>query len=143
MYAAGGGLMLRALASTPSLIWAWLPAALVTGVGVGLLLPSLSGAAVRDLPASRLGVGSAMHQSLRQLGSVAGVGVAIVLSAEPDFGALFGLVVATGAVCAAVGAFLPTSGSLSVSQVPENVGPTDLTVQTRLDVPTRTRPGQG
>ncbi|UJR85019.1 MFS transporter [Sandaracinus amylolyticus] len=109
VYALGGLLILRALGSPPSFLTIWLPAVLVTGTGVGLLLPTLSGAAVRHLPAHRLGVGSAIHQALRQLGSVLGVAAAIVLSTTGiAFEGTFGLVVVAGLACTALASGLPT-----------------------------------
>ena len=43
------------------------------------MLPSLSGAAVSGLPANRFGIGSAVNQAIRQVGSVLGVALTIVL----------------------------------------------------------------
>jgi hypothetical protein len=68
-----------AVESPPDFVRTWLPRALVTGTGVGLVLPSLSGAAVHGLPPGRLAVGSAINQAVRQLGSVIGVGLVIAL----------------------------------------------------------------
>jgi MFS family permease len=60
--------------------WAHLlPVLILTGIGVGLIIPSLSGAAVHGLPAGRFGIGSAVHQAIRQVGSVLGVALVIAL----------------------------------------------------------------
>ena len=58
----------------------------MTGTGVGLVLPSLSGAAVHGLSPGRLALGSAINQAVRQLGSVIGVGLVIAMlgSADPS-----------------------------------------------------------
>jgi len=45
-----------------------------------MVLPSLNGAAVAGLPIERFAVGGAIHQAIRQLGSVFGVALAVVLS---------------------------------------------------------------
>jgi EmrB/QacA subfamily drug resistance transporter len=70
-----------ALAVGPSAHWAthWLPAALLTGVAIGLTLPVQSGAAAASLPATRFGVGSAINASFRQLGAVLGVSLVVAL----------------------------------------------------------------
>jgi hypothetical protein len=47
----------------PAYFARWLPGALVTGVGVGMVLPSLSAAAVAHLPPARFGIGSAVNCS--------------------------------------------------------------------------------
>jgi len=56
-----------------------LPRALTIGTGVGLVLPSLSSAAVHGLPPGRFALGSAINQGVRQLGSVIGVALVIGL----------------------------------------------------------------
>ena len=69
-----------ALTIGPSAHWAthWLAPALLTGVAIGLTLPVQSGAAVASLPAARLGLGSAINASFRQLG--AGLGAVLGVS---------------------------------------------------------------
>ncbi|MFL5310321.1 MAG: MFS transporter [Myxococcales bacterium] len=77
VFALGGGLLYSALESQPDFVHTWLPRALVTGTGVGLVLPSLSGAAVHGLPPNRFALGSAINQAIRQIGAVIGVGLVI------------------------------------------------------------------
>ncbi len=75
-----GGLWLRLMpTATPDYLHAWLPGLLLTGIGVGMTLPSLSGAAVAHLPPHRFGIGSAVNQAVRQVGSVFGVALTVVL----------------------------------------------------------------
>ncbi|MEP6876267.1 MAG: DHA2 family efflux MFS transporter permease subunit [Burkholderiales bacterium] len=57
----------------------WLPGLLLSGIGVGLVLPSLSAAAVNRLPADQYAVGSAVNQATRQIGSVMGVAITVLL----------------------------------------------------------------
>ena len=64
---------------TPHYLSQWLPVVVTTGVGAGLLMPSLASAAVHDLPSHRLGVGSAVNQAIRQIGFVLGVAVTIAV----------------------------------------------------------------
>jgi EmrB/QacA subfamily drug resistance transporter len=79
VFALGGTLLYSAVNSAPDFIATWLPRALVTGTGVGLVLPSLSGAAVQGLPSNSFALGSAINQAVRQIGSVIGVGLVIAL----------------------------------------------------------------
>ena len=77
-----GSLLLYLFATPEPALWRlWLPVTLITGTGVGLLLPVLSAAAVASLPPERYGVGSAVNQAMRQLGSVLGVALVIALLA--------------------------------------------------------------
>jgi EmrB/QacA subfamily drug resistance transporter len=61
----------------PAYLSAWLPGAPLTAIGVGMVLPSLSAAAVAHLPPTRFGVGSAVNQAVRQMGAVLGVALAV------------------------------------------------------------------
>ncbi len=81
IFALGGFLLYLFATPTPAFWGLWLPVALITGVGVGLLLPVLSAAAVASLPPERFGVGSAVNQAMRQLGSVLGVALVVALLA--------------------------------------------------------------
>ncbi|WP_058087718.1 MFS transporter [Aquabacterium parvum] len=68
----------------PHYLLHWLPGQLLTGVGVGLALPSLSGAAVASLGPAHFGAGSAVNQAMRQFGSVVGVALTVVLLGDPS-----------------------------------------------------------
>jgi EmrB/QacA subfamily drug resistance transporter len=94
LYAAGGLWLYLRVGPTPDYLGVWLPGLLMTGTAVGMVLPSLSGAAVARLAPSRFGVGSAVNQAVRQMGSVLGVAatVAFVGHASPqiaDFRSLY------------------------------------------------------
>ena len=84
VFALGGALFYSGLDSPPDFLTTWLPRAVVTGVGVGLVLPSLSGAAVHGLLPAELALGSAINQAVRQIGSVIGVGLVIALVGRAD-----------------------------------------------------------
>ena len=79
VFALGGVLLYLTLDSPPAFLTNWLPRAVVTGIGVGLVLPSLSGAAVHGLLPAQFALGSAINQAVRQIGSVIGVGLVIAL----------------------------------------------------------------
>lgn len=57
----------------------WLPGLIMSGIAVGLVLPSLSAAAVSRLPMAHYAVGSAVNQATRQIGSVLGVALTVAL----------------------------------------------------------------
>ena len=63
----------------PDYLGAWLPAVLVTGVGIGLTFPVLGAAAVSSLPPDRFAVGSAVNQTARQVGGALGIALLAVL----------------------------------------------------------------
>ena len=79
----------------PDYLREWLPGLLMSGIAVGLVLPSLSAAAVSRLPVAHYAVGSAVNQATRQIGSVMGVAIAVALLGHAglqrtDFNALYG-----------------------------------------------------
>lgn len=61
----------------------WLPATLLSGVGIGLTFPVLGAAAVSSLHASRFAVGSAVNQTARQIGGAFGVAILVVILGTP------------------------------------------------------------
>jgi MFS family permease len=96
LYACSGLWMLLVPGTQPDYLHHWLPGLLMSGIGVGLVLPSLSGAAVSRLPAAHYAVGAAFNQATRQIGSVLGVAITVGLLghaglARSDFSALYGL----------------------------------------------------
>lgn len=86
LYGAGGLWLYTHVARTPDYVGIWLPGLLMTGTAVGMVLPSLGGAAVARLAPARFGVGAAVNQAVRQMGSVLGVAatVALVGHASPQ-----------------------------------------------------------
>ena len=72
--------MAMALEPAPAYVTAWLPGMLLTGIGVGMVMASLSAAAVAHLDPSKFGVRSAVNQATRQIGAVLGVALAVALT---------------------------------------------------------------
>lgn len=68
---------LSKITAIPDYLWACLPGQLISGIGVGLVMPSLSGAAVHDLPQKDYAIGSAINQAIRQIGTVLGVAITV------------------------------------------------------------------
>lgn len=79
VYAASGLWFLLVPGLTPDYLHHWLPGVLMSGLGVGLVLPSLSAAAVNKLPPDQYAVGSAVNQATRQIGAVLGVAITVLL----------------------------------------------------------------
>ncbi|RYE69261.1 MAG: MFS transporter, partial [Oxalobacteraceae bacterium] len=68
----------------PAYLTHWLPGVVLGGIGVGMVLPSLSAAAVNNLPPHQYAVGSAVNQAIRQIGSLIGVALIVLLVGHPD-----------------------------------------------------------
>lgn len=79
LYACSGLWFLLVPGAQPAYLTHWLPGLILSGISVGLVLPSLSAAAVNRLPADQYAVGSAVNQATRQIGSVMGVAVTVLL----------------------------------------------------------------
>jgi EmrB/QacA subfamily drug resistance transporter len=67
----------------PEYLATWLPATLITGLGIGLTFPVLSAAAVSSLHHERFAVGSAVNQTARQVGGAFGVALLVVILGSP------------------------------------------------------------
>lgn len=106
----------------PAYLTHWLPGMLFSGIGVGMVLPSLSGAAVSHLPSAHYAVGSAINQAIRQIGSVMGVALTVLLLGSTvlhraDFDAIYlchmGLALLTAALCLPVNTLSATAAKNS------------------------------
>ena len=111
IYGAAGLWFLLMAGTEPSYLLHWLPGQLLSGIGVGLVMPALSGAAVSRLPAEHYAVGSAVNQATRQIGSVIGVALTVLLIGHAgvtrtDFTPLYiahmGLALLTAVLCLAI-----------------------------------------
>ncbi len=71
--------------TTPDYLYSWLPGAILTGLGVGMVMPSLSASAVAHLHPSRFGVGAAVNQAVRQIGAVLGVALTVTIAGHSSF----------------------------------------------------------
>ena len=105
LYACSGLWFLLVPGVEPHYATQWLPGLLMSGVGVGMTLPSLSAAAVNRLPADQYAVGSAVNQATRQIGSVLGVAITVLILAHDglvrgDFTVLYGLHASLGLLTA-------------------------------------------
>jgi EmrB/QacA subfamily drug resistance transporter len=80
LWAAGGVYLIVRATARPDYVGTYLPAVILTGLGVALCLPQLSSAAVQGLPADQFGVGSAAGQAVRNLGSTFGVALVVAFT---------------------------------------------------------------
>ncbi|WP_433781705.1 MFS transporter [Actinomycetospora sp. CA-101289] len=76
-FAAGPAWWALRLGVAPDYVAGMLPGQLLTGLGVGLVLPSLSSVVGAALPAERWGTGSSLITTARQVGSVLGVALLV------------------------------------------------------------------
>jgi EmrB/QacA subfamily drug resistance transporter len=79
LIAVGAALLAARVGGTPAYASDVLPAWLVTGVGVGLALPTILSSATKDLPLHQAATGSGIVNMTRQLGSVLGVSVLVAV----------------------------------------------------------------
>ncbi|HZT67162.1 MAG TPA: DHA2 family efflux MFS transporter permease subunit [Acidimicrobiales bacterium] len=82
VFAAGLSWYATQIGLRPEYLARWLPATLITGLGIGLTFPVLSATAVASLHASRFAVGSAVNQTSRQVGGALGVAVLVAILAS-------------------------------------------------------------
>jgi len=79
LYTAGSLWWLTHMQAEPAYATHLLPAQILGGAGVGLVIPSLSNAAAGSLPPARFATGSAVFNMSRQLGAVFGVAVLVAI----------------------------------------------------------------
>jgi EmrB/QacA subfamily drug resistance transporter len=79
LFAAGGLWWVTHVGVTPDWAGAYLPGSLLGGFGVGLMLPSLGGAATAPLPPERFATGSALYAMTRQIGIALGVACLVAI----------------------------------------------------------------
>ncbi len=84
VFACGVGVWLWRIGARPSYASEMLPGQILTGVGVGLTLPTLAGAATASLPPARFATGSAVFTMSRQLGFVLGVAILVAVLGSVD-----------------------------------------------------------
>jgi EmrB/QacA subfamily drug resistance transporter len=113
LYAAAGLWFMLVPGDEPSYLLQWLPGLVLSGASIGLVMPSLSGAAVSKLPAQHYAVGSAVNQATRQIGAVIGVAITVLLLGHSvvqrsDFDKVYGLQIGLALLTAVLCAFVNT-----------------------------------
>jgi EmrB/QacA subfamily drug resistance transporter len=79
LFAAGGVYLIARAGASPDWLTDYLPGSILTGIGVGLMLPSLGGAATAPLPPQRFATGSALYAMSRQIGVALGVACLVAI----------------------------------------------------------------
>src|SRR2546425_1065834 len=118
IYAAAAVFLLSRVDSAPDYLAVWLPYVLLSGIGVSMVLPLLTSAAVAGLPPDRFATGSAVNVALRALGQTLGVAVFVAVVGRAAPGELLAhhrlawwLVAAAGLAVTATAWWLPRVGS--------------------------------
>lgn len=122
---------LLALGPEPAYATGMLPGQMLTGLGVGLILPSLSSVVGSALPAPRWGAGSSLVNTARQIGAVLGTALSVTVVGATTTGrgelALLRhgwiMLVACGAAAAATGAVLASVEASRRRTVPTRGAP--------------------
>lgn len=83
-YASGGVYRFLFLSDDIDYVVDYLPSMLLTGIGVALCLPQLSSVVAQALPPTRIGVGGAVLQAIRQFGGTLGVALTVAMLGTPD-----------------------------------------------------------
>lgn len=78
-YALSGLWFLLVPDTNPDYLRTWLPGLILSGISVGLVMPSLSAAAMFGLPQKDYAVGSAINNAVRQIGTVIGVSITVLV----------------------------------------------------------------
>jgi EmrB/QacA subfamily drug resistance transporter len=80
---AAGAMLLAGLPGRPDYLGSYLPAMLIGGAGVGLILPTFTSAAVLAVPPERLTTGIAAETTFRQIGAALAVAAWVAIYGTP------------------------------------------------------------
>jgi hypothetical protein len=83
VFALGDVWWILAVGPRPDYVATLLPGLLLTGIGVGLTLPTLFSTAASSLPPQRFATGSAVMSMVRQIGFAVGVAVLVAVLGSP------------------------------------------------------------
>ena len=123
LFALGGVWWVTHLTNVPSYASDFLPGMLIGGVGVGLMIPSLTGAVASTLAPARLATGIAVQTTGRQIGSALGFAILVAVLGTPrtagDYRAAWELMIAAsllaGATLVAIGGRAPAPATATSS----------------------------
>jgi EmrB/QacA subfamily drug resistance transporter len=127
MFAAGSVWFIARTGNRPAFLTEYLPGSMIGGAGVGLVIPTLTGAGASSLPAERFATGAAVLTMGRQIGAALGVAVLVAVLGTrtrdaADFHSAWLITVAgavaTGLALAAVGR--PARGVAPTSALAES-----------------------
>lgn len=102
LFSLGGVVWLTRLSDIPDYAGTFLPAMVIGGAGVGLVIPTVTAAAAVVLPPERFATGTAVVSMGRQLGVAVGVAIVVALLGTPqtadDFQAAYGFILGASVV---------------------------------------------
>jgi EmrB/QacA subfamily drug resistance transporter len=124
LFALGGVWWVTHLNGAPRYAADFLPGMMIGGVGVGLMIPSLTGAVASTLAPARLATGIAVQTTGRQIGSALGFAILVAVLGTPhtagDFKAAWEFMIAAsllaGATLVAIGGPAPANAQSSPSE---------------------------
>jgi EmrB/QacA subfamily drug resistance transporter len=79
LFAAGSVWFITRTGNHPAFLTEYLPGSMIGGAGVGLVIPTLTGAGASSLPAERFATGAAVLTMGRQIGAALGVAVLVAV----------------------------------------------------------------
>jgi EmrB/QacA subfamily drug resistance transporter len=131
LFALGGVWWVTHLTDVPSYAADFLPGMMIGGVGVGLMIPSLTGAVAATLAPARLATGIAVQTTGRQIGSALGFAILVAVLGTPhsagDFRAAWEFMIAAsllaGATLVAIGGRSPVPAQTPVQASSSAVAP--------------------
>src|SRR4029450_13500054 len=137
VYATAAVMLLSRACAAPDYLGVWLPAVIWSGVGVAMIVPALTSAAVASLPADRFPTGSAVNAALRNIGQTLGVAIFVAFVAGAAHADLLAhhrltwwLVAAAGVAVTATSWWLPTPAGRGARAIPS-----DRSVDERVEIP--------
>jgi Na+/melibiose symporter-like transporter len=128
MFAAGSIWFITRTGDRPAFLAEYLPGSMIGGAGVGLVIPTLTGAGASSLAPERFATGAAILTMGRQIGAALGVAILVAVlgtatSTAADFHTAWLITVAgalaTGLALAAIGP--PARGSARAAVIPEPI----------------------
>jgi EmrB/QacA subfamily drug resistance transporter len=130
VYAASGVWLLTSVGTEPAYVTDALPGALVAGLGVAMVIPQLTSAAVQELPSDEFGAGAAVNQAIRQFGATFGIALTVALlgtvtplNALDHFQRVWWLLVVCGVLTSVAALALPRKESVTEpALVPAAIG---------------------
>ncbi len=76
--------LIERVGASPNFLTQWLPGIVLLGIGAGMLLPNLSGAAIASAPGTMFATATGMNSVARQLGAALGVAVVVAIIGTPS-----------------------------------------------------------
>ena len=83
IWAAGPLLLIAGFSPTPEYLTAYLPAAAILAIGIGIAFPLVGAIAVAGAPGGRFAEATALNSAIRQVGAALGVAILVALVGRP------------------------------------------------------------